>query len=423
MSKLTRRALVALAGAAPLLACIAKATPAKPRLIPVGNRNGMFWAPFSGAGYEECQSRIQHVNGAVGVSDIRLRFVGWALDAQTSGEIAAPNDLEVWVAVEYPVGTIHPATFVGSDRGLVRSGETLDTDAMALKIPPGATFHVRCLVRTGSGGKYPFGAVCKRGLDTYESGPTGALSAKTAGGDIGGVGYHSVYTASAILGVPDRPAHGVVIFGDSITYGFDNGLSDDSPAGGDAAGRHGYLERALGGLGVNSLNLSTPGLTAFMPAAKPELMARRLAFVADVGDIVINTLGRNDWGGFWKSDTDLLLAQQKMSELFASVGLSTIMATNLPWTDPANGKFGGDPATQGVWRERYNAALRAGAGTRPILDVAAAAEAGGIWRERGWETDGTHLTIPGNAALAAAITPALKAALDKAPAAAAVTRS
>ncbi len=419
MNVLTRRALVAVAGSLPLLGCTAKATPPKPRLIPVGNRNTMFWTPFSSAGYEECQSRIRHVNGVAGVHDIRLRFVGWALDSlnQTSGEIAAPNDLEVWASVEYPAGVIHQATFIGADRGLVRSGETLDTDVMALKIPPGATFHVRCLVRAGAGGKYPFGAICKRGLDTYESGPTGALAAKVAGGDIGGVGYHSVYTASAILAVPDRPAHGVVIFGDSITYGFDNGQSDDSPAGGDAAGRHGYLERALGGLGVNSLNLSAPGLTAFMPAAKPEIMARRLAFVADVGDIVINTLGRNDWGGFWKNDTDLLLAQQKISDLFASVGLNTILATNLPWTDPINGKFGGDPATQGIWRDRYNTALRAGAGARPILDTAAAGEMSGVWRDRAWQTDGTHLSVSGNAALAEAITPALKAALEKIPAA------
>lgn len=419
MSALTRRALVAMAGLLPLTGCTARATPPKPRLIPVGNRNAMFWTPFSGARYEECQSRIQHVNGAVGVSDIRLRFVGWALDSQTSGEVAAPNDLEVWASVEYPAGVIHPVTFVGADRGVVRGGESLDSDVMALKIPPGAVFHVRCLARAGSGGRYPFGALCKRGLDGYESGPTGALTTKVAGGDIGAGGYHSVYTASAVLGVPDRPAHGVVIFGDSITYGFDNGLSDDSPAGGDAAGRHGYLERALGGLGVNSLNLSAPGLTAFMPAAKPEIMVRRLAFVADVGDVVINTLGRNDWGAFWKSDTDLLLAQQKLSELFASAGLSTILATTLPWTDPTNHRFGGDAATQGVWRERYNAALRAGAAARPILDVAAAGEAaGGAWRDRTWQTDGTHLTIPGNAALAQAITPALKAVLDSVPAAA-----
>lgn len=415
MSRITRRSLIALASAAPLIACKTKAGPAKPRLIPVGNRSGMFWTPFSGPGYEECQSRIQHVNGSVGVSDIRLRFAGWALDAQTSGEMAAPNDLEVWAALEYPVGKIHPATFVGSDRGLVRSGETLESDVMALQIPPGATFHVRCLVRAGAGGRYPFGTVCKRGLDTYESGSTGALTAKVTSGDIGGLGHHSVYTASAILGVPDRPAHGVIIFGDSITYGFDNGLSDDSLAGGDAAGRRGYLERALGELGVNSLNLSTPGLTAHLPAADQTIIARRLALVADVGDIVINTLGRNDWGAFWKSDTDLLQAQQTMSELFASVGLRMILATNLPWTDPANSKFGGDPATQAVWRERYNKAIRAGVISRPILDVAAASEAEGLWRERSWESDGTHLTIEGNAALANAIKPALAAVLQQPP--------
>ena len=383
----------------------------------VGNRNTMFWAPFSGPGYEECQSRLRHVNGAVGVSDIRLRFVGWALDSQggKSAEVDAPNDLEVWAALEYPAGVFHPVTFLGGDRGWVRAGQTVDSDILALKLPAGAEFFVRCLVRTGSGGRYPFGAICRGGMDRYESGPTGSLETKMVNGEIGTNGHYSVYTASAILGTPDRPAHGVVIFGDSIACGFDNSKSEDTPQGGDEAGRHGYLERALGMLGINSVNLSAPGFTAFMPAANETIVSRRLAFVSDLGDILINTLGRNDWGTYWKSDAELALAQSKLSKLFSKAGLKPVLATNLPWTDPANTKFAGDPQTQMLWRDRYNTALRAGAGEAPILDVAAVGERNGLWPDRTWQGDGTHPNTQGHAALAQAIIPALQALSRRLP--------
>jgi lysophospholipase L1-like esterase len=413
----TRRTVLAAACAAPLIGCTARALPAPTRLMPVGNRNNMFWTPFSGPNYEECQSRVHHVNGAVGVSEIRLRFVGWALDAlqQTSAEIDAPNDLEVLAAIEYPVGVFTRATFSGSERGRVPRGQTIDTDVMALTLPPGAAFHLRCLVRAGPGGRYPFGTVCKQGLDGYESGPTGALMTKVTEGSIGSTGHHSVYTASAILGVPDRPAHGVVVFGDSITYGFDNGLSEDTPGGGDAMGRHGYLDRALGALGVNSVNLSAPGMAAFKLAADEAVTARRMAFVADIGDVAINGLGRNDWGAFWKSDGELMEAQTILTTRLATAGLASILVTNSPWTDPANPKFAGDPATQAVWRQQYNAALRAAAGVQPVLDVAAVTERNGLWVDKAWESDGTHLRVEGNAGLARAITPALQALLQRLP--------
>lgn len=419
MDRIRRSLLAGVAGTyvSPLVACAAKTPPAAPRLMPVGNRNGMFWTPFSGPAFEECQSRLKHVNGGVGVSDLRLRFVGWGLDSQTntSSEIVLPNDLEVWASIEYPEGVFHRATFLGADKGVVRAGETLDTDIMALTLPAGATFFVRCLVRAGPGGRYPFGAICKAGMDAHESGPTGALITKVTEGEIGIGGHYSVYTASAILGVPERPAHGAVIFGDSITYGFDSGLSEDSLKGGDSAGRHGYLERALGGLGINSINLSAPGLTAFMPAANEAILARRLAFVSDLGDVMINTLGRNDWGTYWKNDVELAAAQSKLVSLFAAAGLTSVLATSLPWTDPENTKFAGDPQTQLLWRDRYNAALRAGAQSRPILDVAAAADSNGLWRDRMWESDGTHPNIVGHIALARAITPDLKALMDRLP--------
>jgi hypothetical protein len=230
----------------------------------------------SGAVYNVGTRRLVRNSGAA-LTNLFARFANWYWDGSTAGELATGNPILVRASIEYPIGgALFQMTLNGATDMVIQSGQTIQTDKIAgLTIPAGALYYVHQFIsNTVSGTSYnslPQGRAyiyydgSNGGNEKYARGSTVTDQTGTLGGQSStpSTAPANLYQPLVIAGTPvvsGTLPPSFAIFGDSISFGFDE---DQQQRVSDSYRNAGPWERWIGGVGgYGYTNLSRSGAKA-----------------------------------------------------------------------------------------------------------------------------------------------------------------
>jgi lysophospholipase L1-like esterase len=364
-------------------------------------------------------------------------------------EAPGPNTIFVAATIEYPIGTrttrptFYRVRSKGSTEWAVAPGGLVMTDPTAgVRIPTGAEYRVRVLVRVARAGeKWPLARPAMVGSAGSPLAPTRAEG--TYDGDLlttnrGWVPASTApYAPQAILAPTNKPS--VAIFGDSIAHGYDG----TAAGGGYYGGIVDALDRRAG-----YVSIATDSETA-ENFAKPSFRRLRMASVTGVKYAVV-LIGRNDLSANTRSVAQMQADLLTIWRSFTARGVKVYACTILPRTTstdqwkttrkqtvhPSEAKRVAlnewiragapiDRATGTAVSGHPDGALTAGSSGHPLTghfdtaDTVETARNSGIWKVDGtphrFTDGGVHPTAAGYALMAAAIDPAVLTAPPPGP--------
>lgn len=341
------------------------------------------------------------------ISQLRPMWCGIYYHASTLVLTAAPANHTIEASIEYPAGTFTRITFGGANQGVVPVDGVLTAGAVNLTIPAGTRFWVRTyVVSVASGTAVP----CSQlpGLPNTTGITDGAIAGNSVmSGTINPSISGNTHGPFAIMGtIAAANARSWALLGDSVMWG----ANDD--AGKGAAGGAGAFARALDPLypWVNFARGS--GLATYFDNSFTRLTTLRNAMEAYGGITdVMSNYGINDL----KTGSTVTEVKAAITAIFGqfagkrtyqlTLGPRTTSATN-DWTVTPGDQV---PRTDGHWPDMptFNGDVRAvlsgATGYVEAGDLCQSSRDSGYWAAHSpsWTADGTHLSTPGAAGVAA----------------------
>lgn len=288
-------------------------------------------------------------------------------------------------------GAYYPVYFNGATTAVIGEGGTVVSDPTGIFLAKGETFYSIVFVSAGTGGKYP------RGLVMYSERGEGTASTDiTAAGNPtsnGMFGYHPC----AVLGRTLNPTPAVLLVGDSIMQGANDGWQDV-----------GFAARALDAMGIPWIRVAKGGGSSYNFLNRSSMQRMRLAKYCTHA---ITNYGTNDLNGRTyaqlKGDLDTLWA------MLASFDLKVIQCTITPHTSSTDAfkteeaqTFNPSAAQVGPTgvRTQINEYIRKAPapliGYLEITDAVETARNSGKWKFPSYTVDGLHPSTAGHVAMA-----------------------
>lgn len=348
---------------------------------------------------KQLMSRSKHI-AMENMTGLSVLFSNWYANA-TGGEQTPGSASTISVSIEYPVGTITRATFLGAFSGVVSDGANIISDFINISISKGAAFYVRIWHSNASGILYHqnFGAnnvsgsVPNSGEWVTFGATTPDLTNSIANSNNQQTGLS--FRPTAIIGITSRQTF--AIFGDSRC-----GLGVAYDAAPNSFGLIGEIERSLG-KSYATILLSVSGETA--SAVSGTAATKRIALAQYCSSIVSN-YGINDCAASIAAVTTIANLSTFASKLgnkpFYQCTLSPSTSSTDSFATTVNQTTN---ATVNPIRVAFNNLLRNGlggvfSGHIELADQAESARDSGLWKvnglANGYTADGLHANSTGN---------------------------
>ena len=381
-------------------------------------------------------------NGVLDLRDLSVDLPNWIVSS-AGLETANGNDIVVFAALEYPVGTAPqpfvldasyaavgsapPASAYGATTGVyIPAGQTARARLPGSYLPAQGAYMIHLWAAPAANGALTPGAgVIPSGRFTQNAGGFGdkylegqSVANRTAivGGETTAIGAPAnLYSPIVVAGAPVDPIKAAltpsfVVWGDSLAFGF----NEQNAYTADGVGDVGPLERWLAGsLGYGVVNMAVSSTKAkdwvLMDLGN---FPRSVAAVSGMGSHHVIQLGINDLAT--STAAQLQASIERLASFWVQRGRRVYGTTVTPkssstdaWattgaqtTDASNGQ-----------RVAYNTTLRAGGvanltGHVELADTLESARNSGVWKAPGYTADGLHGTATAYAALATALTAA-----------------
>lgn len=419
---------------------ISKAGPLRRPYIPLSNRQRF---PRTKSGSNAFGMLTQRLHRSPGVDIVGVVAVHSGMEASSVGSGGTglqplANDCNVATTIMASADQSGPGTaslggaarsfrYAGATTGLLKAGQFLVSDPLALWMPKQTVFRARSwIVPFGGTGVVPYGSPI--------------LGYTTTGGSLSGMGQSSAfndgacYNANAVdltqtsgsptggfatttgdacyepvlMGIPASYVRSWMILGDSISAGQSEYLTTATINGaGDAYGNVGHWERACEMAGHTYLNMAVPGAAGTIYATDG-YASHMLSMGAMCCDGAIIAFGTNDISG--RTAAQILTMLRKLVNVALAMGMTKVIVSTIPPRVNTQGAPITDLASQTEntstpwpWAtiNSVNTSLRAGAITgATVVDINAIfrdAVETNKWRVDGgaWTYEGTHPTIYG----------------------------
>ncbi len=274
---------------------------------------GLVLSGGGGTNYTLGESRYPVKVANCKVADLRLLLTGFYLLSNGSGESDNPFDINIRAAIEQVSPAIAPRThYAGTFDILLRKGiGHILSESLGISTAAGETLYVQLSSYVNSGETWPASQLSGSNSAQYVStlaaassqvGTPGAFSAASRA-----AGY--TYSATALIGIPDKPIPSVAILGDSIADGAgETGTGDNN-------GNYGWVCRGLWNVGSDNSAIPYMRLTRAGDGALSYFQGkgqRRLALLRYVSHVIVQ-LGVNDAAG-----NDLSACQARLQFLWTA---------------------------------------------------------------------------------------------------------
>jgi hypothetical protein len=375
----------------------------------VSSRSGVY-SGYNPSGPWQSMSRVRHI-AMDSITSLQVVWGNFAAPASTSVADVAAGTLgqNTWTAsIEYPVGTIIPVTFGGANSGSVAGGGLLVSDPVAVTLPRGTPFYVRCFYNSTWGNLN----VANPTLCGVAPAAAGEWCVNAASGVVDNtkttVNLTSTSTGlngqpNAIIGQTKRPTF--YLAGDS-RMGWGSSI-DPTP---NWYGNTGDVPRAIGKQwGIFNAAKSGESYSQIIASGSPVAgFARYRIQFAQYCSHIISGYGINDIVLFSQSAATVLANATALANYFGKPffheTLSPRSSSTDSWATLANQTT--DP-TNAV-RVAFNDAMRLGygppfSGYLEIADLTESARDSGLWKVTGsafgYTPDGLHCNAFGNQSL------------------------
>ena len=324
------------------------------------------------------------------IDALRLVYGAWVVGSLTNSAPyveTATDPITIAASVEYPEGVFHQVKFGGATSRLIASGDTAESDELAVHIPEGAQFWVRTWQDAGSGSIIysQYINALHESQVAFESGVSGDFTDKTMGGTIEAQSIISSIGPIAVIGRTKKSA--ICILGDSRSVG-QGDVMDNTLATGNVA-------RSLGA-GVAYAHLGRAGeKVADLATSNSRRVALAQAYCSDV----ILAEGINDINGGATADDVKGNVETVVSEFGAlPVYVCTIEPRTTStdnWSTLENQTLSANNAERVTHNDRVRAGSIVGAaGYFDLADAVESSRNSGLWRVNGsafgFTGDGLH---------------------------------
>ncbi|WP_313640087.1 GDSL-type esterase/lipase family protein [Paenibacillus sp.] len=369
-----------------------KGGPSAPILQAIASRGSNYSNGLSNGLTELAMSyKVSHL-AAVDATDIALAYGNYYDEGWTN---ANPITVKVALLIR---GIYYPVFFNGATSVTIGEGGTVVSDSTGIFLKKGETFYSITYVTVSAGQKYP------RGMVVYQERGEGAVAADiTASGSPTTYGVYA-YHPLAVLGRAKTPTPAVLLVGDSIMQGANDGFQDV-----------GFAARALDAAGIPWIRIAKGGGSIYNLTNRGAMQRMRLAKYCTHA---ITNYGINDLVG--RTYTQMVADYQTLWSMLAEYGLKVFQCTITPhtdttdnWATAVNQTF--NPSTAAVGpashRTNVNNYIRTSpaplAGYFDVADKVETSRNSGLWKYPAKTDDGLHPRDNGHVDMAAAITTSL----------------